>query len=329
VARRARGGLTMAVFTPLTREDIGGLLTHYTLGEMTAFEGISAGIENTNYFVDTQAGRYVLTLFERLNFRELPFYLELMRHLEQRGLPVPQPQENRSGSLMAELKGKPCAIVSRINGRWIEQPTPEQCATIGALVARMHAAGADFGHFQPNLRGLGWWKSTVPLLQPHLDEETFNLLAEEIVHHDSFQRGAAFESLPQGPVHADLFRDNVLWNGAEVGGVIDFYFAGCTLWLFDLAVTMNDWCVDLDNGHWDQPRATALIEAYHAARPLTDLEHASWRTVLRAAALRFWLSRLYDLHVPRSAEVLKPHDPTRFERTLRQRIADEWLPWPR
>jgi homoserine kinase type II len=319
----------MAVFTPLTRDEIGGLLAHYSLGGMLTYEGITAGIENTNYFVDTERGRYVLTLFERLNFKQLPFYLELMRHLAQRELPVPEPQENRSGSLMSEIKGKPCALVSRINGRWIERPSPEQCATIGTLLARLHHSGADFAHFQPNLRGLGWWKSTVPLMQPFLDETTFDLLAEEVIHQDSFQRNPVFEALPQGPVHADLFRDNVLWEDGTVGGVIDFYFAGCTLWLFDLAVAMNDWCVDLDDGRWDPPRATALIEAYHAARPLSDLEHAHWRTVLRAAALRFWLSRLYDLHVPRAAQVLKPHDPERFERTLRSRIADDWLPWPR
>ena len=319
----------MAVFTPLTREEIGGLLAHYSLGEMHAHEGISAGIENTNYFVDTERGRYVLTLFERLNFKQLPFYLELMRHLAQRALPVPVPQENRSGSLMSECKGKPCAIVSRINGRWIEHPTPDQCATIGTLLARMHHAGADFMHFQPNLRGIGWWKSIAPQLEPFVDDQTFELLAEEVIHQDTFQRSPDFEHLPQGPVHADLFRDNVLWNDANVGGVIDFYFAGCTLWLFDLAVTMNDWCVDIDDGSWDRPRATALIEAYHAARPLNEIERANWRTVLRAAALRFWLSRLHDLHVPRAAVVLKPHDPGRFERTLRTRIADDWLPWPR
>lgn len=318
----------MAVFTPLTREEIGALLAHYTLGALRDYEGIGAGIENTNYFVDTDSGRYVLTVFERLNFKQLPFYLELMRHLARRDLPVPEPQENRSSSLMSELKGKPCAIVSRVNGRWIERPTPTQCATIGTLLARMHHAGADFGSFQPNLRGLGWWKTTLPQLEPFVDDATFSLLAEEVVLQDSFQRRPDWEQMPQGPVHADLFRDNVLWHGDHVGGVIDFYFAGCTLWLFDLAVAMNDWCVDVDDGSWDRARAQALIEAYHVARPLTEGERTHWRTVLRAAALRFWLSRLHDLHVPRAAEVLTPHDPARFERTLKSRIADDWLPWP-
>jgi len=318
----------MAVFTPLSHEDIAGLLAHYRLGEVLAHEGIGAGIENTNYFVDTQTGRYVLTLFERLGFKQLPYYLELMRHLARRGMPVPEPQENRSASLLSELKGKPCTIVSRMTGRWIERPSPAQCATMGALVARLHLAAADFAIFQPNLRGLGWWKSTVPQLEPHVPDATFHLLAEEVVFQDSFQRSADFERLPQGAVHADLFRDNALWDGEAIGGVIDFYFAGNTLWLFDLAVTMNDWCADLDDGAWDRERAVALIEAYHSVRPLTEVEREHWRTVLRAAALRFLVSRLHDLHVPRAALVLTPHDPSRFERTLRQRIEDSWLPWP-
>ncbi|MCX8005234.1 MAG: homoserine kinase [Burkholderiaceae bacterium] len=318
----------MAVFTALARDDIAGLLAHYALGELRAHEGIASGIENTNYFVDTERGRWVLTLFERLSFAELPFYLELMRHLARRGLPVPMPQENRAGSLLSELKGKPCAIVTRAPGRAVEQPTVAQCATIGALLARMHLEAADFPLFQPNLRGLGWWKAVLPQLERDLPDATYHFLAEEVIFQDGFARLPQAEQLPHGAVHADLFRDNVLWDGAAVGGVIDFYFAGCTWWLFDLAVTMNDWCVDLADGRWDRARALALIEAYHAQRPLTALEHEHWRTMLRAAALRFWISRLYDLHRPRTAHLLTPHDPGRFERTLRQRIADQWLPWP-
>lgn len=322
----------MAVFTALGREDIEGLLGHYTLGALRAYEGIAAGIENTNYFVDTDAGRYVLTVFERLDFQQLPYYLELMRHLARRGLPVPLPQENRAGTLVSEVRGKPAAFVERVEGRWLEAPDAAHCAAIGALLARMHLEAADFERFQPNLRGIGWWKSTLPKLEPFLDDDTFHFLAEEVITQDSFFRDPAFEKLPQGPVHADLFRDNVLWNrgpdGQErIGGVIDFYFAGNTLWLFDLAVAVNDWCVDPADGALDRVRAQALLDAYHAVRPLTELEGRAWRTVLRGAALRFWMSRLYDVHLPRDAHTLKPHDPRRFELTLRHRIADADLPW--
>ncbi len=321
----------MAVFTALTREDITGLLAHYSLGELLAYEGIPAGIENTNYFVDTSTGRFVLTVFERLTFRQLPFYLELMRHLARRLLPVPEPQENRSGSLVSEVRGKPAAIVTRVDGTPVERPTLEQCARIGTLLAHMHLQARDFPHFQPNLRGIGWLKSVLPQLEPYVDDTTYQFLAEEVIFQDSFHRSPVYETLPHGPVHADLFRDNVLWEGGpgsnRVGGVIDFYFAGCTTWLYDLAVTINDWGVDAADGAFDMPRARALLNAYHAVRPLTDTEREVWRPMLRAAALRFWISRLHDLHLPRDAHVLKPHDPTRFELTLRRRIVDAELPW--
>lgn len=318
----------MAVFTRLQPADVSALLTRYRLGELVALEGIGAGIENTNYFATTTGGEYVLTVFERLGFSQLPFYLELMRHAAGRGLPVPQPQAHVGGALVSEIKGKPCAFVTRVPGRAVELPTARQCERVGAFLARLHLECADFALFQPHLRGIGWWKSTLPLLEPHIDDDTFQTLAEEVIFQDSFFRSAAFEKLPSGPIHADLFRDNVLWRDAEtIGGAIDFYFAGCSLWLFDVAVTVNDWCVDLDSGAIDRVRAKALLDAYHAGRPLTDPEHAAWPTVLRAAALRFWISRLYDLHVPRDAHMLKAHDPTRFERMLRRRMTERDPPW--
>jgi len=321
----------MAVFTALTRADAAGFLTQFSLGELTALEGISSGIENTNYFLDTTQGRYVLTIFERLDFKQLPFYLELMRHLARHGLPVPAPQENRSGALMSEIRGKPAAIVTRLPGRAVSEPSADHCALVGDILARMHRAGADFPLFQPHLRGIGWWKDSVPRLEPHIPDDTFHELADELIFQDSFFRSSRFERLPQGPIHADLFRDNVLMvrhDGRDViGGVIDFYFAGCSILLFDLAVTMNDWCIDAATGAFDGPRARALLDAYHAVRPLTDDEHECWRTVLRAAALRFWISRLVDLHLPRPAHLLTPHDPAHFERIVRERATTKSLPW--
>jgi len=319
----------MAVFTALTEAEVERLLQQYSLGGLRALQGIAAGIENSNFFLGTDAGDFVLTVFERLSFAQLPFYLELMQHLARRGLPVPLPRETRAGALMAEARGKPVAIVDRLPGRWVASPTPAQCATIGALLARMHLAASDFPRFQPNLRGIGWWKDALVRLEPKVPDHVFHELAEEVIFQDSFFRSPQFEQLPAGPIHADLFRDNVLWDGDRVGGVIDFYFAGCSLWLYDLAVAVNDWCVELDTAQLDPPRAQALLDAYHAARPLTDVEHECWRTVLRAAALRFWISRLYDLHLPREAHTLTPHDPARFEITLRRRRADPTLPWPR
>jgi homoserine kinase type II len=321
----------MAVFTPLSRAEASAFLTQFALGELQELEGIRAGIENTNYFLTTDRGRFVLSIFERLTFKQLPFYLELMRHLARRQLPVPEPQENRAGSLLSELKGKPAAIVTRLPGHAVAQPTAEQCGLTGAVLARLHLAGQDFPVFQPHLRGIGWWKETLPRLERYLPDDTFHVLAEEVIFQDTFFRSSRFENLQSGPIHADLFRDNVLIDatptGERIGGLIDFYFAGCSIWLFDLAVTINDWCIDHATGAFDLPRARAMLDAYHAVRPLTEEEHECWRTVLRAAALRFWISRLDDFHRPRPAELLTPHDPTHFERILARRTNDAVLPW--
>jgi len=321
----------MAVFTALTRAEAASFLTQFSIGELAELQGIASGIENTNFFLTTTQGRYVLTIFERLTFKQLPFYLELMRHLARRGLPVPAPQENRSGALLSEIKGKPAAIVTRLEGKAVVNPTAGHCAMVGTVLAKMHLAGADFPLFQPHLRGIGWWKESVPKLEPHVPDELFHRLADELIYQDSFFRSARFERLQAGPIHADLFRDNVLIEatpaGERIGGLIDFYFAGCSIWLFDLAVTMNDWCIDQSTGAFDPPRAQAMLDAYHSVRPLTEDEYECWRTVLRAAALRFWISRLDDFHRPRPAELLTPHDPSHFERILARRTNDATLPW--
>lgn len=317
----------MAVFTDLTRDETVVLLAQYRLGELVEVHGISSGIENSNFFLTTTQGRYVLTVFERLQAGQLPFYLGLMRHLARRGLPVPEPFETVAGALHAEVRGKPAAIVTRLPGAAIEEPEPLQCAQVGEFLARMHAAAADYPLFQPNLRGLGWWKSASVALEAHLPDEIFHELIEEVIYQDSFARRPEYEQLPSGPMHADLFRDNVLFDGAHIGGVIDFYFAGCGPWLFDLAVTVNDWCIDQSSGQFRMPHAVALLQAYHGVRPLQAGEREAWRPMLRAAALRFWISRLYDWNLPRPAAVLHPKDPTHFERILRLRVEQPNLPW--
>ena len=321
----------MAVFTALSRAEVNEFLGQFSLGELTELEGIHTGIENTNYFVSTDRDHYVLTVFERLTAQQLPFYLQLMLHLAHKQLPVPEPQRTRDGALVAELKGKPAALTTRLPGKATTDPTVAQCASVGEFLARMHLAGADFAPFQPHLRGIGWWKSAVPKLKSHVPDEVMRVLTEELIFQDSFFRSARFEKLPTGPIHADLFRDNVLLvheaDGDRIGGVIDFYFAGCSIWLFDLAITINDWCIKQDSGEFEPARAHAMLGAYHAVRPLTEVEHECWRTSLRAAALRFWISRLYDYYLPRPAHLLTPHDPAHFERILRRRTIDSKLPW--
>lgn len=312
----------MAVFTDVSDEQARALLKPLALGELVRLQGIEGGIENTNYFLDTTQGAYVLTLFERLQAAQLPFYLELMRHLAGRGIPVPEPHPAPGGALVHQVAGKPAAIVSRLPGASRLQPGATECAAMGAMLARMHVAARDFAATQANLRGLEWWNGTAPAVLPHLDDAQKALLHGELALQNHVHGLSAYAALPRGPVHADVFRDNVMFDVERLTGVFDFYFAGVDTWLFDLAVCMNDWCVDGRSGAPDPHRSAAFLRAYAAQRPLTQAERGLLPAMLRGAALRFWISRLWDLHLPRAAALLKPHDPAQFERILRRRAAE-------
>lgn len=311
----------MAVFTSVTPDDLSQWIKQFPLGKALDLRGIASGIENSNFFLTTERGEFVLTIFENLSVAQLPFYIQLMRHLAERGVPVPAPVANDRGELVVTLHGKPAAIVSKLDGSSQMDPRPVHCAEVGTILARMHLAGRDFTLRQPNLRGLDWWIETVPKVLPHLDAGTAGLLQSELDFQRAFAATPDYAALQTGPVHADLFRNNVMFVGERLSGCFDFYFAGWDTWLFDIAVTVNDWCIDLDSGRLDPARARALTVAYDAVRPFTEAERAAWQPMLRAAALRFWLSRLYDFYRPRAAEMLTPHDPTHFERVLRERIA--------
>ncbi|MCO5107457.1 MAG: homoserine kinase [Burkholderiaceae bacterium] len=314
----------MAVFTPVTRDELAHWLERYDLGELREFEGIASGIENSNFFVTTSAGRFVLTLFERLGADELPFYLGLMHHLAARGIPCPDPVADREGAVLGNLNGKPAALVTRLAGRAVLRPEPAHCAQVGALLARMHMAAPGYARSLPNLRGIEWWTRAAPQVSPFLDRAQSLLLADELGQQRAFAASTLRAALPSSAVHADLFRDNVLFEALtdgspRLGGVIDFYFAGVDAWMFDLAVAANDWCIDDATGDFDAARLTALARAYGTARAVLDAERAAWPMMLRAAALRFWLSRLHDLHLPRPAQMVTPKDPAHFERILRAR----------
>lgn len=312
----------MAVFTPVSIEELVPWLTRYDVGQAQEIRGISSGIENSNFFVTTDRGEYVLTLFEKLTAQELPYYLNLMHHLARHGVRVASPIPDREGAILGTLCGKPASLVTKLDGNWQERPTPLHCARVGEMMARMHLAGKDYALYQPNLRGLAWWRETMPLVLDYLTAENAAFLQEEVALQDAFARTDLYGRLPSGPVHADLFRNNVMFDGDRLSGFFDFYFAGNDAWLFDVAVAVNDWCIQLDSGEFDPARLDAFLEAYHKVRAFTADEKAAWQTILRAAALRFWLSRLYDFYLPRTAEMLTPHDPAHFERILRLRAAN-------
>ncbi|HVL58689.1 MAG TPA: homoserine kinase [Burkholderiaceae bacterium] len=309
----------MAVFTAVSRDELVRWLRGFDIGELLQYEGIESGIENSNFFVTTSGGRFVLTLFERLHHDELPFYLNLMRHLARRRIPCPDPVADRGGALLSQLAGKPAALVTRLPGRARLDPDVADCGVVGELLANMHLAAADYPGTQPNLRGLSWWQSTVPRLLPRVTGAQAQLLTDELAHQSAFAATAAARALPESAVHADLFRDNVLFDDRRLGGVIDFYFAGRDTWLFDLAVACNDWCIVEPGGDFDDARLQSLLSAYRRVREPTDAERAAWPTMLRAAAMRFWVSRLFDHHLPRPAQMVSPKDPAHFERILRAR----------
>lgn len=313
----------MAVFTTVSDDDARALLSSYALGDLVSLRGIAAGIENTNYFLTTSTGEYVLTIFEVLTANQLPFYIELMHHLAQRNIPVPMPQTRLDGVRIANMKGKPAAIVSRLPGGYEPEPTAQHCALAGQTLARTHLAAQDFKIFQPNLRGLPWWEQTAPIVMPFLDPSQRQLLIQSLAEQRQLHVTPGWLNLPRGPAHCDLFRDNVLFAGTheapQMGGFIDFYFAGCDTWLFDVAVSVNDWCIARPDATLVPSQAQAWLSAYAKVRPFTQAECDAWPAMLRGAALRFWISRLFDYHLPRPAQSLKPHDPHHFERVLSTR----------
>jgi homoserine kinase type II len=323
----------MAVYTEVSFEEASVLLSQLGLGQLQNLEGCAGGIENTNYFATTDHGAYVLTLFERLTAEQLPFYLKLMKHLAHHGVPVPDPAANAQGSLLYTVNGKPATVVNRLLGKSELAPSPAHCAQVGAMMAKMHLAVRDFDCFQPNLRGLPWWNETAPVVLPFLDAPQAALMRSELAYQNHFAESAVHKALPKGAVHADLFRDNVMFGTAPAGaseatlppltGFFDFYFAGVDSFMFDIAVALNDWCIDLATGAARPAHQSAFLEAYNRVRPLSGAEWQALPAMRRAGALRFWLSRLWDFHLPREAAMLKAHDPGHLERVLREQLREQ------
>jgi homoserine kinase type II len=308
----------MSVYTTVTPDELDAWLARYTFGALVDLAPIAAGIENTNYFVTTERGRFVLTLYERLPADELPFYLNLMAHLAKAGVEVPAPAPDRTGALFSHLNGRPAGLVSRIDGAPVERPSAEACAAVGDALARLHLASQSYRARLTNRRGPAWWRQAARAVRVFVTPEQNELLTNEV----RFQTGFGKGTLPKGAIHGDLFCDNVLFADGRVAGIIDFGFAATDFFAYDLAIAVNDWCVEGNgSGALDDARMMAMVAAYHAVRALTDDERVQWTALLRAAALRFWLSRLYDLYLPRPGELTHAHDPAPFERILRARAA--------
>ncbi len=309
----------MSVYTELTQAQIEHILSDYTLGSLTGFEGIAAGIENSNFFIETESGsqtrRYVLTIFERMDATELPYFMHLMKHLAANGLSCPDVMQRSDGALLFDVQGKQGCIVSCLSGNTLDDLNEPQLFASGRALAQLHLAGADFQQRRCNPTGTDWLAENVNAVLKKTAErygqDAAALLSDEL----DFQSSCSRDSLPSGVIHGDLFVDNILFEGDQVSGIIDFYYAHDAALVMDIAISLNAQAVLLSDD--DQTRIRVFLEGYASLRPLTEDEHQALPSLLRLAALRFWVSRLYDAIFPRGGTMTQTKDPEEYRKKLR------------
>jgi homoserine kinase type II len=304
----------MSVFTTLTLQEVQVLLQDFSIGEVAELKGIAAGITNTNYFVITDKARYVLTIFEQNKFDELPYFVDLMTYLAEHNIPCPAPIKDKFGVDLRLIKDKPALLISCLKGRDIKEPNADQCAQVGRVLAQMHIAGQSFSRPSKNQRGAEWRNNIVVKVIDKLSADDQSILNQALTFQDKLD----LSTLPTGVIHGDLFRDNVLFDGETLGGFIDFYYACKDVLAYDVAITVNDWCLT-ETGDFDELRLNALMQAYTEVRPFNDAEKQAWQGLLCIAALRFWLSRLYDWYYPAAGELTHAKDPNYFKNILLKR----------
>lgn len=314
----------MSVFTPVSRSELEQFLEGFELGRLVDYSGIAGGTENSNFFVSTELGEYVLTLIERGPTADLPFLVSLLERLHQAGLPVPYAVTDRNGQALHQLNQRPALLQPRLPGRHVEHPDPSHCRALGQMLARLHAATAGSDLQRRSDRGLAWMAREASALRQRSTGTAGDLLEEMQPLVQRLQQDQP--ALPEAVLHGDLFRDNVMFEGHHLTGLIDFYNAFSGWALYDVAICVNDWCLAEDGG-LDARRAEALLAGYASQRRFTALEAEYWPDLLRVAALRFWLSRQLaaDQHAEQSGVLIK--DPQHFQALLaRHREITSGLP---
>jgi homoserine kinase type II len=306
----------MAVYTDVTADDLTEFLSRYEIGELLSYKGIAEGVENSNFLVHTDAGNFILTLYEkRVAAADLPFFLALMEHLAARGITCPQPVKNKQGGVLGKIAGRPAAIVSFLDGLWIRRPNAGHCAAVGEALAGLHLAGADFKMRRSNALSIESWRVLYEQAKDRGDSVRPGLCAEIAKELDALDKFWP-RDLPDGVIHADLFPDNVFFLGDKLSGLIDFYFACTDTLAYDVAICLNAWCFESDHSY-NVTKGRALLKAYAKVRALTAAERAALPMLARGAAMRFLLTRLVDwLAVPDGA-LVKPKDPLEYFRKLR------------
>ena len=308
----------MSVYTNVLPHELNEFLENYSLGQLQQFAGISNGIENTNYFVTTSKGQYVLTIFEQLTLDDLPYFLELMAFFSEANIPTAHPIADKRNEYIRILNGKPAALVKRLNGVSIDIANVKQCQEIGIQMAKMHLSSKQFKFSREASRNEDWRIQTSKLVMQKLNKDEQALLNQELNYIKTTKVGHLYTSV----IHADLFRDNVLFIDDELTGIIDFYYAYNGFSIYDLAVTVNDWCTSGDINR-DKENIVAFLTAYQTIRYIEKNERNAWIYVLRLAALRFWLSRLQDKYFPRSGEITHTKDPDRFKAIIKDRFNNQ------
>ncbi len=306
----------MAVYTDVTAEDLDRFLADYDIGGLRSYKGIAEGVENSNFLVHTDAGSFILTLYEkRVKAEDLPFFLGLMEHLAKRGITCPLPVKNKAGGMLGKIAGRPAAVITFLDGLWIRRPNAGHCAAVGEALARLHLAGADFALTRANALSIEGWRPLYERAKDRGDSVRPGLCSDIEKELDALQRSWP-RALPQGVIHADLFPDNVFFLGDKLSGLIDFYFACTDMLAYDVAVCLNAWCFEPDHSY-NITKGRALLKAYGKVRALSAGERDAFPVLARGAAMRFLLTRLVDwLAVPDGA-LVKPKDPREYDRKLR------------
>ena len=303
----------MSVFTKINKSQLISIIADYDLGKLIEYRGISEGIENSNFKLTTSKGNYILTIFERLDFTTVKFYIQLLSDLHSHNLPIANPITSVENKFVTEFKKKPLALVSFEQGEKILTPTLDECFKTGVTLAKIHLFTSYYEPFIKNPKGYDWITETVKKVSSLLtikDKELINKF------YNSYNENL---ELPSGIIHGDLFRDNVLFFGGEINAVIDFYFAGVDYFLFDLSIALNDWAFD-EEGNFLKNKELAFLDGYSSVKPLSEVEKINFKNEKVRAALRFWISRLDDLHFPRAGSLVHFHNPKRFQNIFKFRI---------
>jgi homoserine kinase type II len=305
----------MSVYTSVNIKELKIWLQDYAFDNLTDYQGIKSGITNTNYFLMTAHDRFVLTLFEKNTIEDLPYFVDLMSHLATHSFLCPKPILKKNGIALSILKNKPALIVTCLKGKEVTNPEVNHCKAVGKSLAELHVKSANFVAQHQNTRDLSWIKKTAETLFNELPQDESKLLKEEIFYQEKQNY-----KLPKSTIHGDLFKDNVLFLNDEVSGFIDFYYACTDYLILDVAIAVNDWCVNSD-GSFDESRLNAFLDAYKKIRSFNDNEDRAWNDVLRLASLRFWVSRLNDFYHAEEGELTFIKDPNHFKKILKKRIS--------